>query len=315
MNVVVTGASGYIGGEIMLKLKDAGHRVLGIDSTPLPDHLQGIADYFLFRDFADHESTAFLHRWQPDAIIHCAGTSLVGPSLTTPGIYYNNNLVKTLALLGNVITSMPQCRVIFSSSAATYGNPIITPCQEIDPTEPISPYGESKLMVEWALRSYQRAYGLDYVAFRYFNACGADSQARHGQAPHATHIIARVLESVKNGTQFVCNGQDFETPDGTCVRDYVHVEDIADAHLLALNPQLDAGVYNLGSNQGHSNLKVIEQARVVTGHAIPVEFGPRREGDPATLTADSTKFRDATGWVPKFGLADMVRHSWAWYNR
>jgi UDP-glucose 4-epimerase len=315
MNVVVTGASGYIGGEIILKLKDAGHRVLGIDSTPVPDHLQGIADYFLFRDFADQDSIAEMHKWHPDAIIHCAGTSLVGPSLTTPGIYYNNNMVKTLALLGNVITSMPQCRIIFSSSAATYGNPIITPCQEIDPTEPISPYGESKLMVEWALRSYQRAYGLDYVAFRYFNACGADSQARHGQAPHATHIVARVLESVKNGTQFVCNGQDYNTPDGTCVRDYVHVEDIADAHLLALNPQLDAGVYNLGSNQGHSNLKVIEQAREVTGHAIPVEFGSRREGDPDILTADSTKFRNATGWEPQFNLSDIVQHAWAWYNK
>ena len=153
------------------------------------------------------------------------------------------------------------------------------------------------------------------MAFRYFNACGADSQARHGQAPHATHIIARVLESVKNGTQFVCNGQDFETPDSTCVRDYVHVEDIADAHLLALNPQLDTGVYNLGSNQGHSNLKVIEQAREVTGHAIPVEFGSRREGDPDILTADSTKFRNATGWEPQFNLSDIVQHAWAWYNK
>ena len=315
MNVVVTGASGYIGGEIMLQLKDAGHRVLGIDSAPLPDHLQGVADYFVFRDFADQDSTAEMHRWQPDAIIHCAGTSLVGPSLTTPGIYYNNNMVKTLTLLGNVLTLMPKCRVIFSSSAATYGNPVITPCQEVDPTEPISPYGESKLMVEWALRSYQRANGLDYVAFRYFNACGADSQGRHGQAPHATHIIARVLESVKNGTQFVCNGNDFETLDGTCVRDYVHVEDIAQAHLLALDSRVSAGVYNLGSNQGHSNLEVIEHAREVTGHAIPVEFGPRREGDPAMLTADSTKFRKESGWSPRFGMRSMVEHAWNWYNR
>jgi UDP-glucose 4-epimerase len=281
----------------------------------LPDHLQGIADYFLFRDFADQDSIAEMHKWHPDAIIHCAGTSLVGPSLTTPGIYYINNMVKTLTLLGAVLTLMPKCRVIFSSSAATYGNPVITPCQEVDPTEPISPYGESKLMVEWALRSYQRANGLDYVAFRYFNACGADSQGRHGQAPHATHIIARVLESVKNGTQFVCNGNDFETLDGTCVRDYVHVEDIAQAHLLALDPRVSAGVYNLGSNQGHSNLEVIEHAREVTGHAIPVEFGPRREGDPAMLTADSSKFRKESGWSPRFGMRSMVEHAWNWYNR
>jgi len=269
----------------------------------------------LFRDFADQDSTAEMHKWQPDAIIHCAGTSLVGPSLTNPGIYYNNNVVKTLILLGDVITSMPGCRVIFSSSAAVYGQPIMTPCHEVDPREPISPYGESKMMVEQVLESYHRAYKLDYVAFRYFNACGADSHARHGQAPQATHIIARVLESVKNSTQFVCNGKDFETPDGTCVRDYVHVEDIADAHLLALEATVSSGVYNLGSNQGHSNLEVIAHAREVTGHAIPVEFGPRREGDPATLTADSTKFRDATGWAPKFGLVDMVQHAWAWYNQ
>jgi UDP-glucose-4-epimerase GalE len=315
MNVVVTGASGYIGGETALLLKDAGHHVLGIDFAPLPDHLQGVLDYFVFRDFADRDSTAEMHRWSPDAIIHCAGTSLVGPSLTNPGIYYNNNVVKTLTMLGNVLAFMPECRVIFSSSAATYGNPILTPCQEIDPTEPISPYGESKLMVEWALRSYQRANGLDYVALRYFNACGADSQARHGQAPQATHIIARVLESVKNNTQFVCNGRDFETPDGTCVRDYVHVEDIARAHLLALEATVPAGVYNLGSNQGHSNLEVIAQAQAATGHAIPVEFGPRREGDPDILTADSTKFRNATGWAPQFNLSDIVQHAWAWYNR
>jgi UDP-glucose-4-epimerase GalE len=281
----------------------------------MPDHLQGVADYFLFRDFADQDSAAEMHGWQPDAIIHCAGTSLVGPSMTTPGIYYNNNVVKTLTLLGNVCSMMPGCRVIFSSSAATYGTPIITPCQEVDPTEPISPYGESKLMVEWILRAYHRSHNLDYVAFRYFNACGADSQTRHGQAPHATHIIARVLESVKNGTQFVCNGNDFETPDGTCVRDYVHVEDIATAHLLALDRSVAPGVYNLGSNQGHSNLEVISQARTVTGHEIPVMFGPRRPGDPAQLTADSTKFREAAGWNPQFGLADIVQHAWAWYNR
>jgi UDP-glucose 4-epimerase len=315
MNVVVTGAAGYIGGEICLKLKDAGHRVLGIDFSPLPDHLQGVPDHFLFRDFADQDSTAEMHGWQPDAIIHCAGTSLVGPSMTTPGIYYNNNVVKTIKLLGDVCGLMPGCRVIFSSSAATYGTPIITPCQEVDPTEPISPYGESKLMVEWIMRAYHRANNLDYVAFRYFNACGADSQTRHGQAPHATHIIARVLESVKEGTQFVCNGNDFETQDGTCVRDYVHVEDIAQAHVLALDRSVLPGVYNLGSNQGHSNLQVIQQARAVTGHAIPVMFGPRREGDPAQLTADSSKFREISGWQPQFDLEHIVRHAWAWYNR
>ena len=315
MNVVVTGASGYIGGEIMLQLKDAGHRVLGIDSAPLPDHLQGVADYFVFRDFADQDSVAEMHRWQPDAIIHCAGTSLVGPSLTTPGIYYHNNVVKTLTLLGNVLTLMPKCRVIFSSSASVYGQPIMTPCHEVDPREPISPYGESKMMVEQILESYHRANGLDYVAFRYFNACGADSQGRHGQAPGATHVIARLLESIRDDQVFTINGNDYNTDDGTCVRDYVHVEDIAEAHIRALDRDVPAGVYNLGNSTGISVMQILTKCNEITGKTPVVGFGPRRQGDPDTLTASSDKFdRVAPGWR-KYDLDHMIQHAWRWYVR
>lgn len=315
INVVVTGASGYIGGEIMLRLKDAGHRVLGIDSAPLPDHLQGVADYFVFRDFADQDSVAEMHRWQPDAIIHCAGTSLVGPSLTTPGIYYHNNVVKTLTLLGNVLTLMPKCRVIFSSSASVYGQPIMTPCHEVDPREPISPYGESKMMVEQILESYHRANGLDYVAFRYFNACGADSQGRHGQAPGATHVIARLLESIRDDQVFTINGNDYNTDDGTCVRDYVHVEDIAEAHIRALDRDVPAGVYNLGNSTGISVMQILTKCNEITGKTPVVGFGPRRQGDPDTLTASSDKFdRVAPGWR-KYDLDHMIQHAWRWYVR
>ena len=315
MNVVVTGAAGFIGGEIMLRLKDAGHRVLGIDFAPMPDHLQGVADHFLFRDFDDQTSVAEMHKWQPDAIIHCAGTSLVGPSMQTPGIYYNNNMVKTMNMLGHVIALMPGCRVIFSSSASVYGLPVMTPCHEVDPTEPISPYGESKLMVEWVMRAYHRSHNLDYVAFRYFNACGADSQARHGQAPGATHVIARVLESIRDQQVFTVYGNDYATPDGTCVRDYVHVEDIAQAHILALDRKIASGVYNLGNNQGTSVMDIVGKCNEITGQMPVVAFGPRRAGDPDMLTASSDKFeRVAPGWR-SHNLDHMIQHAWNWYTR
>ena len=207
MRVIVTGSAGYIGGETVLKLLDAGHSVLGIDRVVPPRHLLDCGATWHTGDFANEVGLDTIRLFAPDAIIHCAGTSLVGPSLANPSEYYDNNFVKTLSLVNYLVTNkLTNIRIIFSSSAATYGNPIMTPVQEIDPCEPISTYGESKLMIDWMLTSYQRAYGLDFVSFRYFNACGADSQGRHGQPNGATHIIARVLESVKNGTNFTLYG-------------------------------------------------------------------------------------------------------------
>jgi UDP-glucose 4-epimerase len=237
--------------------------------------------------------------------------------MTNPEDYYNNNFVKTKTLLDFLVRNhYKQVRFIFSSSAATYGNPIITPCQEVDPAEPISPYGESKLMIEWMLNSYHRAYGLDYVAFRYFNACGADSQARHGQAPGATHIVARVLEALRDQSgQFVLNGTDFETEDGTCIRDYIHVEDLAAAHVLAMDRSIPADVYNLGTNQGYSNLQIIHSAIDITKQDLEYTTGPQRPGDPAQLTADANKFMNISTWRPQHSLEDIVRHAWAWYTR
>jgi UDP-glucose 4-epimerase len=232
-----------------------------------------------------------------------------------PEEYYNNNFVKTKRLCDWLIQQKIKTRLIFSSSAATYGNPVMTPCQEVDPTEPISPYGESKLMIEWLLRSYQRAYDLDYVAFRYFNACGADSLGRHGQAAGATHIIARVLESIKDHAHFTLNGIDYATEDGTCVRDYIHVEDLADSHILACDARIPAGVYNLGTNCGHSNRQVVDMAEQVTGQRVNLGVGSARPGDPAILTADADKFGKLTQWKPRFGLDDMISHAWSWYNK
>ena len=312
MNIIVTGAAGYIGGQIALQLRDAGHTVTGIDRRPLPRHLQGTMN-FVQADFDSDQSYVKIIAERPDAIIHCAGTSLVGPSIQKPSEYYHNNVVKTLNLLNIVLNAMPRTRFIFSSSAAVYGEPIINPCHEVDPLQPISPYGQSKMMVEQILESYHQAYGLDYVAFRYFNACGADSQGRHGQEPGATHIIARVLESIRDNKEFVLNGIDYPTPDGTCVRDYVHVEDIARAHIMALDSKITAGVYNLGSNTGTSNREIIDAAQQVTGNAAVIQLGKPRAGDPPMLTASATKFGMAAGSWKRYELDDMIRHAWAWY--
>ena len=316
MRVVVTGGGGYIGGQTVLKLLDSGHSVLAIDRVWQPDHLEHSGAKWLIGDFAGEVALGAIKTFQPEAIIHCAGTSLVGPSMMDPEEYYNNNFVKTKRMCDFLVKENIKARLIFSSSAATYGNPIMTPCQEVDPCEPISPYGESKLMTEWMLRAYQRAYGLDYVAFRYFNACGADSQARHGQKLAATHLIARILESMHNASgDFTLNGTDFATPDGTCVRDYVHVEDLAEAHVLAIDTSIPADVYNLGTNQGYSNLQIIHGAIKITHKDLEYHVGTRREGDPAMLTADAGKFMSVSGWKPHFGLEDMIGHAWTWYNQ
>ena len=313
--IIVTGVSGYIGGTIALQLKDAGHTVYGIDKREPPKHLLGLCDRFLLQDFASDVALSWIIPKQPEAIMHCAGTSLVGPSIANPSEYYNNNVVKTLRLLDIIKNSLPQTRFIFSSSAAVYGTPFMTPCHEVDPKEPISPYGESKLMVEQMLASYHRAYGLDYVAFRYFNACGADPRARHGQESSATHIIARVLESIRDGQPFTLNGNDYPTADGTCVRDYVHVSDIANAHILTLDKKVKADVYNLSTGQGTSNQQIIDRACEITGKSVDMTIGEHRIGDPADLTANADKFFHDSGWQPAYSLDDMIRHAWAWYAR
>ena len=313
MNVIVTGAAGYIGGQIALQLKGAGHTVIGIDRRPLQKHQVGQIDNFLQADFDSDIAYKKLLDTQPDAIVHCAGTSLVGPSIKKPSEYYDNNVAKTMNLLNFIVQALPKTRFIFSSSAAVYGEPIMPPCHEVDPREPVSPYGESKLMVEMMLESYHKAYGLDYVAFRYFNACGADTRARHGQEPGATHIIARVLESLRDDTPFTLYGTDYATEDGTCVRDYVHVQDIADAHVSALYDNLTPGVYNLGTNQGTSNAEIMKAAIRITGRQLKVVVGDKREGDPAVLTASADKFGLVYKDWQKYTLDDMITHAWQWY--
>jgi len=315
MRVAVTGAAGYIGGETVFKLLDHGHQVLAIDSREPGDALRDSGAEWFVADFASDATLTALFYFQAGSIIHCAGTSLVGPSIMDPRTYYDNNFVKTKRLCDFLVDQPRRPRVIFSSSAAVYGEPAQTPCCETDIAVPISPYGESKLMIEQMLTSYGRAYGLDSVSFRYFNACGADSQTRHGQEPGATHLIAQILEAIRDGRGFVLNGNTYPTADGTCVRDYIHVEDLADAHIRAIDTSVPAGIYNLGNTVGHSNLEVITAAVKATGKSATIFYGDRRAGDPAVLTANADRFTAASGWRPRFALDDTVAHAWAWYTR
>ena len=314
--IIVTGAAGYIGGQIALRLADAGQKVLGIDIRLPHSGLSSAFADFVQGDFASDGVLAKILEAQPTAIIHCAGTSLVGPSVMNPAEYYKNNVAKTMALLDIVRHALPNARFVFSSSAAVYGEPIMTPCHEVDPCEPISSYGESKRMVEQILESYHRAYGLNYVAFRYFNACGADPEGRHGQDAGATHLIARLLEATRDDGNFDVYGDDYPTSDGTCVRDYIHVDDIANAHILALNPAIESGVYNLAGGEGTSVKQIMEQAKTIVGKMPYVGVSPKRAGDPAVLTASSDKFDRAIGMPWRtYNLTDAIRHTWAWYVR
>ena len=315
ITVVVTGVAGYIGGQTAPLLKDGGHRVIGIDRRPLPLHLNSVCNRFIQEDFASTHALSAIVLERPDAVVHCAGTSLVGPSMTDPAEYYENNVLKTFELLNLIRKALPRTKFVFSSSAATYGEPVMLPVHEVDPAEPVSPYGQSKLMVDMMLESYHRAYGLNYVSFRYFNACGADPKGRHGQAPGGTHIISRVLEAIRDNTEFTLNGVDFPTPDGSCVRDYVHVDDIARAHSLAIYHDVPAGVYNLGSNNGTSNREIIAAAERITGQKLKVVMGAARPGDPPQLTASAAKFGMVAGEWRHYTLDDMIRHAWAWYVR
>lgn len=312
---MVTGAAGYIGGQTMLTLKDRGYSVIGVDTRTLPPHIKNIPDRFFQEDFSNDYVLHLLDQHRPQAIIHCAGTSLVGPSIQNPELYFRNNFVKTKRLVDSMIKNRLATRFIFSSSAAVYGEPTVAPCCEDSPVMPVSAYGQSKLMTEMMLDAYRRAYNLDVISFRYFNACGADAHIRHGQESGASHILARVLESMRDGRSFTLYGDQYATPDGTCVRDYVHVSDIADAHILAIDATVPSGTYNLGTNQSHSNREIIELARKITNCGLEVVIGTSRSGDPAKLTASADLFRGVSAWVPRYQIEDMLQHAWSWYTK
>jgi UDP-glucose 4-epimerase len=311
--VIVTGAAGYIGGTICAKLNEKGYSVVGIDRRELPSHLYQHINHFFKVDFIHEFSLRRIDR-KPLAVIHCAGTSLVGPSIDNPSSYYDNNVVKTLKYIDYIKSHAPYTKFIFSSSASVYGDPMSTkPITENFDTKPISPYGQSKLMTEMMLKSFKTAYNLKYVSFRYFNACGALSGGLHGQEPDATHIFAKLFESIKNNKEFVLNGNDYPTKDGTCIRDYVHVEDIANAHIIAIEKDIE-GIYNIGSDTGTSNLEVIKQVGKFFGKNLTTEIQERRIGDPAFLVASAKKLYDDTGWKAEHSIKKIIKDLNDWYD-
>jgi UDP-glucose 4-epimerase len=308
--VLVTGAAGYIGGQICIELKKKGYYVIGIDRRYRP-HLNKFYDQFWQIDFCSEPSFNVLDKEKPDAIIHCAGTSLVGPSIKDPDEYYGNNFQKTYHYLKVLKSVSPKTKFIFSSSASVYGIPAGS-LDETHSLKPISPYGESKVMVENMLASYAKAYGLDYVAFRYFNACGADEEAQHGQEPNASHIFAQLFESAKGDNPFTLYGMTYDTKDKTCIRDYVHVQDIADVHIMAIEKDM-RGVYNIGSGEGFSNLEIFVEVEEFFKKELVMIVEAPREGDPAVLVANPKKLFDLD-YRPKRQLTKIIESLNLWYS-
>lgn len=315
---LVIGGAGYIGSHLVKALLEKNQQVVVVDNLSSGHAEAVLGGELLIHNFEDR---AFLdtlfNQHKFDGIFHFASQIMVGESVKNPGKYYRENTCATLTLL-EAIRDHKAGPLVFSSTAAVYGEPLYTPIDEKHPTNPVNPYGQSKLMVEQMLRDFNAAQGLNYIALRYFNAAGADPLARIGeQHEPETHLIPLTLQAITGKRPpLQLFGQDYDTPDGTCIRDYIHVDDLAQAHILAieyLNRGGVSGIFNLGNGTGYSVNQVIETAQRITGRQVPLSYAARRAGDPARLVADSTKARTILGWYPQYGdLSTIIQHAWAW---
>ena len=319
MAVLVTGGAGYIGSVTAELLLDAGHRVVVFDN--LARGHRGAVDpraVFVEGDVADGELLErTLRQHQVDAVMHFAAHSLVGESMENAAKYFSNNVTAGLILLDAMLRVGTRL-LVFSSSAATYGMPRNVPIKEDDTTEPINPYGESKLIYEQLMRWYDQVHGIKFVSLRYFNAAGASEKYGEVHDPE-THLIPLVLQvAMGQRPALQIYGDDYPTPDGTAIRDYIHVVDLAEAHLLALEWLADGGesqIFNLGNGAGFSVKEVLQVAREATGHEIPAQIGPRRPGDPPALVASSEQITKVLGWQPRYsGLKEIIETAWAWHR-
>ncbi|MFZ5775264.1 MAG: UDP-glucose 4-epimerase GalE [Thermodesulfobacteriota bacterium] len=319
--ILIVGGAGYIGSHMVKHLVDHGYAPLVLDDLS-KGHADAVPEGRLVQgDLGDRRLLAELfgsHHFE--AVMHFAAFIEVGESMAQPARYFHNNICKTLVLL-DAMREHGVGNFIFSSTAAVYGEPRQIPIDELHPLAPINPYGFSKFAVEQALRDYDRAYGLRFTALRYFNAAGADPEGALGErhSPES-HLIPLVLEAAAGTREAITIfGQDYDTPDGTCIRDYIHVADLCQAHRLAMERLWaggDSTAYNLGNGQGFSVREVIDTAGRVTGRRIPVRLGARREGDPARLVAESRKAREELAWRPEYAdLETIVAHAWAFKSR
>jgi UDP-glucose 4-epimerase len=319
MNVLVTGGAGYIGGTVATILLEAGHKVTVLDNlihSKLAELPSGVD--FVQADIADRPRVEQLLRdLKPDGVLHFAALIEAGDSMRIPEVYFRNNTASTLALL-EAMHATGHNKLVFSSTAAVYGEPKSTPIPETADLAPTNAYGESKLLVEHILRWMNKIHGFRYAALRYFNVAGSLPHRGEAHEPE-THIIPLILDvALGRRASISIFGDDYDTPDGTCIRDYIHVADLADAHILALEAlnTHDKLICNLGNGSGFSVKQVIEAARRVTGHAIPVEVKPRRPGDPARLVASSELAKSTLGWQPKHPeLDDILSSAWAWHQQ
>ena len=318
-HVLICGGAGYVGAHAAKCLAERGHQVSVFDNLSTGHRAAVAWGEFLEGDLLDPASLqrAFSTN-RIDAVMHFAALSVVGESVRNPYAYYLNNVVGTINLLQAMRVAEVR-QIVFSSTAAVYGLPQQSPIEEWQASAPINPYGASKAMVERILADAASAYGLRSVALRYFNAAGADPAAQIGEShTPETHLIPNVLGAAMSGSSVNIFGDDYATPDGTCIRDYVHVNDLAQAHVLALDHlpvHAGAHAFNLGNGNGFSVLQVVDAARRVTGRNIPITRAPRRTGDPRTLVASSDKARDVLGWQPTFiELDSIVETAWRWHR-
>ena len=319
MNVLLTGGAGYIGSHVVRSLAAAGHTCVVYDNL-VKGHAEAVEADLIVADVADGEALRVAMKDHAiEAVIHLAAFIEAGESVEKPDKYFHNNTIIGMTLL-DAMRDAGVGTMVFSSTAAVYGTPDRVPIAETDRLDPINPYGASKLCVEFMLRAYAAAYGLGFVSLRYFNVAGADPAGGIGEDHDPeTHLVPLILQVPLGKRRKVCVfGDDYDTPDGTCIRDYIHVCDLADAHVLAL-AAAEAGqvkVYNLGNGEGFSVLEVIETCREVADHPIPAEVVDRREGDPDRLVASSQRAAAELDWQPKMPyLKEIVGHAWAWHEK
>ena len=320
MKVLVTGGAGYIGSHFVKLLGENGHEPIVIDNLSR-GHREAVSKSVPLEevDILDFPAiSSVIKKYKPEAVVHFAAFAYVGESVENPGMYYTNNVEGSLKLI-KACTEFGINKFVFSSTCSLYGNPYKIPISESEPLKPINPYANTKLMIETILKDFDMTHSLKSVSLRYFNAAGADSSGELGESHQPEpHLIPLVLYTAqKKREKILVFGNDYDTPDGTCIRDYIHIVDLADAHLKALQYLTEGNnseIINLGTGTGNSVFEIIDKAKEITGMEIPLEVVGRRAGDPAVLVADNKKAHEVLGWKPKHSIEDILKTAWHWHS-